>query len=298
MRIIVRQSGGLGNQIFQYAAGVYFANRYGAALTVAADPDPNAASHGSPRPFRLSTFRLGASEVRAANRLEYFLLTTKPAAQPAARLMRGLVGARVFADADAYRFFPELPFSRKPRVVYLRGYWQAAGYAAAVEAQLRQDLTLKDPPTGKNLETLERIASCPCPVSLHIRRGDYLVGDLTLSLLYYQEALRMVRSLHPDAALFVFSDDMEYARAHLPRDLPTCFVDHNDDFSAQEDLRLMAACHHHVIANSSFSWWGAWLNARPGKLVIAPRNWRGDTPSYYPDLYPGGWKAIENPPKS
>ncbi len=289
--------GGLGNQLFQYAAGVYFAKRYGAALTIAADPDANAASWGSPRPFRLSTFRLGAAAVRPENRLEFFLLTMRPSAQRAAHFLRTALGRPLFVDTEGFHFYPDFPYARKPHTVYLRGYWQAAGYAAAVESQLRQDLTLRDPATGMNLEVLDRIAACVCPVSVHIRRGDYLVGDITLSLRYYEEALRMVGGQHPDAALFVFSDDMEYAKANLPRDLPVYFVDHNDDFSAQEDLRLMAACHHHVIANSSFSWWGAWLNARAEKLVIAPRNWRGDTPSYYPDLYPEGWKAIENPPK-
>ena len=299
MRIVVRQMSGLGNQLFQYAAGVYFALRYGATLTIAADPDPTAASLGSPRPFQLSTYQLtSASHVRPANKLEQVLLTFRPCAQGAAEILRTILGTPLFVEPEPFHFYPDLPFRGRPRVFYLRAYWQAAGYAAGVEAQLRREFTLKDPPTGRNLEVLNQIAASACPVSLHIRRGDYLLGkdDLSLSLRYYHQALEIVRGLHATPELFVFSDDMEYARQNLPRDLPLHFVDHNDNFTAYEDLRLMSACRHHIIANSSFSWWGAWLNPRPEKLVIAPRNWAGNKPSFHPDLYPGGWKIIDNPP--
>lgn len=295
MRILVREMGGLGNQLFQYAAGLYYSTRYRVPLVVAADPDPHAASAGYPRPFQLSMFQIQAP-MRPATQIERILLTTNRRFQYMAAGLRGLLGVRLFEEPEPYRFCPELPAKKRARRVYLRAYWQAAGYASAVESRLREELVIKSPPSGKNLETLNRIAESPCPVSVHIRRGDYKLGprDLTLPLRYYEEALNVLSQRFSSPELFVFSDDIEFARQNLCLKAPIHFVGHNDEFNAFEDLRLMAACRHHIIANSTFSWWGAWLDPRADKLVLAPRHWRGYTPSHYPDLYPAGWKTIDN----
>ncbi len=286
---------GLGNQLFQYAAGVYYSELYQVPLSVAADPDPNAASGGYPRPFQLSMFRITAP-VRRANRTEQILLSSHPWRRHAAAILRRLLRVELFVEPQQYRFYPELPAKEKVRCVYLRAYWQAAGYAARVESRLREELRLNYEPSGRNLEVLQRIAASHSPVSVHIRRGDYKRGaqDLTLPMSYYERALAVLRERVPSPELFVFSDDIEFARQNLRRDLKIHFVDHNDEFTAFEDLRLMAACRHHIIANSSFSWWGAWLNPRSDKLVLAPKHWRGQVVSYYPDLYPAGWELIDN----
>jgi hypothetical protein len=295
MHIVVRQMGGLGNQLFQYAAGMYYGKRYGCRLTIAADPDRHAHSQGSPRPFLLGEFRLSV-RARPAHLAEEFLVSRNPRVKRASAVARALFGTLLVVEPEEHRFFPDLPFERRPRVVFLRAYWQAAAYAAAVEAELRRDLTLKNAPAGKNLEVLRRIERSACPVSVHIRRGDYVYGphNLTLSLTYYREAMRRIKEQFPHAELFVFSDDCGFAREHLAPNLPAVYVDHNNLFTGHEDLRLMAACRHHIIANSSFSWWGAWLNPNREKLVIAPKHWRGNTPSYYPELFPDGWQIIDN----
>jgi len=295
MKIIVREMGGLGNQLFQYAAGVYYSTRCQVPLLVAADPDPHAASAGYPRPFQLSMFQIQAP-IRPATKLERVLLTTNRRFRLVAAGLRGLLGAKLFEEPEPFRFLPELPARKRASRVYLRAYWQAAGYAAGVESRLREELTLKSQPTGKNLEMLKRIAASPCPVSVHLRRGDYRLGphDLTLPMHYYEQAILSLRQRFSSPELFVFSDDIEFASQNLSRVLPMHFVGHNDEFSAFEDLRLMAACRHHIIANSTFSWWGAWLNPRADKVVFSPKHWRGRTPSYYPDLYPAGWEIIDN----
>ena len=294
MKIVVRQMSGLGNQLFQYAAGAYYSTRYRVPLTIAADPDRHASSGGSPRPFQLSMFRIQA-QMRPASWLEQVLLTQHAARRKVAARLRRLLGAKLFIEPDPYHFYPDLPW-RDGRVIYLRAYWQAAGYAAAVESRLREEFVLKTEPSGKNLETLNRIAASRCPVSVHIRRGDYkgTGHDLTLPMSFYEKAIAVLRDRLTSPELFVFSDDIEYARQNLSRDLKIHFVDHNNEFTAYEDLRLMGACRHHVIANSSFSWWGAWLTPRSDKLVLAPKHWRGQVVSYYPDLYPAGWELIDN----
>ena len=107
------------------------------------------------------------------------------------------------------------------------------------------------------------------------------------------DALERVRKDIPDAHLYVFSDDPVWAKENLTLDLPTCFISHNGPDRDYEDLRLMSNCQHHIIANSSFSWWGAWLCGNPGKIVVAPDPWFVD-PEWNPrDIVPDGWVRMQ-----
>ena len=293
MKIVSLHKSGLGNQLFQFAAGRYYAKRYGATLEMTKDPPAAVTSHGYPRPFLLSHFQIDARfrEPRLADRIA---LNDRPVLRPlmsAARRAAGIAMCRESLE-QRYRFMPELPFAGKPWLVYLVGYWQVHGIADSIADQLRPELELRQPATGKNLDVLEQIGACRTPVSLHVRRGDYTLaveGNIALPLSFYERAVAHMLARLDDPTFFVFSDDIAFARANLPRSIRTIFVDHNQDATAHEDLRLMAACHHHIIANSSFSWWGAWLNARPEKVVCAPKYWHLRPESYYPDLFPPEW---------
>jgi hypothetical protein len=295
MEIVVRQMSGLGNQLFQYAAGKYFAAKYDARLRISVDPDRNAASYGSSRPFQLSAFRI-ATPMDVATAWERLACAQNPEARRIAETALRLLGARRWSEPEPYRFYPQLPFAKLPATVYLRAYFQAAGYAAAVEPSLRQELQLRQEPQGKDAAVLAAIAASPCPISVHLRRGDYTMGPkiLALPLKYYQIAWQTMLSAFPAAEFFIFSDDFDCARAHLPQAGKRYFVDHNGTETAYQDLRLMAACHHHIIANSSFSWWGAWMNPRPDKMVLAPKYWHNTPQSYFPDLFPAGWRLLED----
>jgi hypothetical protein len=110
---------------------------------------------------------------------------------------------------------------------------------------------------------------------------------------YYERAIAHMSERLDDPRYFVFSDDVEFARENLPRSGGLEFVAHNDDFSAHEDLRLMSSCHHHILANSTFSWWGAWLNGHPEKIVVAPRQWYEGSDNYYPNLFAPEWTLLD-----
>jgi Glycosyl transferase family 11 len=294
MEIAVRQMSGLGNQIFQYAAGLYYATRYKAELRILIDPVKDPASFGSPRPFQLAAFRIPVP-MRKANAVEQLMCAQDSRVQNLTAVARSLVNARLWQEPVPFTFYPELPYTRLPATVFLRAYWQAAGYAQGVEEQLRSDLSFREEPKGKDLEVLERIAASRCPISVHLRRGDYLVGPgLALPMDYYQRAWEALLAEFASPEFFIFSDDIEFAREHLPAGATRHFVSHNDGWTAYNDLRLMAACRHHIIANSSFSWWGAWMNPAQDKVVIAPKHWRTTPGSYYPDLFPEAWRLLES----
>jgi hypothetical protein len=111
---------------------------------------------------------------------------------------------------------------------------------------------------------------------------------------YYTKAINLVTELFPEHTLIVFSDDQQVARDMLPKKRDYLFIEGNDAMNAYNDLHLMSQCRHHIIANSSFSWWGAWLNPNPDKKVFAPQYWANTGHSYFPDLYPDGWTIIDN----
>jgi hypothetical protein len=299
MKVFSKQLSGLGNQLFQYAAGLYFAERYNGQLAVLQEPVIGTLSHGTyHRPFLLSHFQI-AAPTRMLNRFDALML-----AQGGRRLLvsaplksLGRVAVRHELEAKRYHFLEDLYLPSHTRALYISGYWQAYQYAEAVAPQLRSMFRLREPAKGNNQTVLEQIADAPVSVSLHVRRGDYTLsaeGSIALPLDYYRRAIDLIRQRFADPTFFVFSDDLEFARQNLPTDIRRVFVEGNDDFSSHEDLRLMAACQHHIIANSSFSWWGAWLNPNPEKFVVAPRHWHLSAERVYPDLLPPSWHAIDS----
>jgi hypothetical protein len=295
LRLAVRHFSGLGNQLFQYAAGRYYAQRYGGSLRMVIDPPQRAVSNGCPRPFLLSRFRI---PVPAESLL---LLGHRVALSPrwGMEAARRAAGMQVWIQEaeDRQTFQPELPVRSGVRVLFLEGYWQTYKTAEAVGPELRDELQFRESAVDKNRDMLERIQQCGNAISVHVRRGDYKLaaeGQRALPLAYYAKGMAYFQERLSDPVFFVFSDEIAWARENLPRDAPMVFVDHNDDFSSHEDLRLMSGCRHHVIANSTFSWWGAWLNPRPDRVVVAPKHWRMTAGSYYPDLLPPDWVLFDS----
>jgi len=243
----------------------------------------------------LSKFSISAP-VRHQSMYDRLLCSSAWYKRPVAETARNLTSTSIYHPEfhTDWIFIPELPVSSGTKNVYLNGYFQAHQYPRSVEEHLRKEFILRDAPTGKNLEVLNQILSSEAPVSLHVRRGDYTTiygGRDALPMTYYQNATRAIRQHISNPTFFVFSDDIAYCRENLPSGERYIFVDHNSQTEAHEDLRLMSSCRHHIMANSTFSWWGAWLNPSPDKIVLVPDRWL-DEKVPHTDLLPPSWRRI------
>ncbi len=164
--------------------------------------------------------------------------------------------------------------------IYLDGYFQSSDFIGDAESVLRKELTFATNPSRQNIELLKQISDNET-VAIHIRRGDYLTEPSGIyskcELGYYQAAVTKIVDIHGPLMLMVFSDDTQWVVAnfiqHFAESHRITVSEKNQGQTAYEDLRLMSACHHNIIANSTFSWWGAWLNEYPDKIVIAPKKW-------------------------
>lgn len=179
---------------------------------------------------------------------------------------------------------------------YLMGYWQSEKYFGANPQTVRDDFKFRQDLSGENSRLAEEIRNTQS-VSLHIRRGDYASDPKTrkvvslCSLDYYRKAIEYVATRTDNPSFYVFSDDMKWVRENLPIRFPCTYVEHNRQEESYRDMQLMSLCRNNVIANSTFSWWGAWLNSRPDKVVVAPRRWftRGSSGG---DLIPASWVTV------
>ncbi|MFL9879114.1 alpha-1,2-fucosyltransferase [Herbaspirillum rhizosphaerae] len=282
--IVTRLIGGLGNQMFQYAAGRALAQRLGVDLYIDRRAFENYETHA----FGLQHF--AAKLLDAAPR-------DLPGMQRESRLNRWLRrfsgGAMRVVTESAFTFDPAV--LALPDGIYIDGYWQSEQYFADVIQTIRDDFRIATPPSPENQAWLKKIDSV-LSVSLHVRRGDYVSNASasavhgTCDLDYYRRSVsKLVEQAGKEIELFVFSDDPGWVAENLQLPHPTHFVRHNNADTNYEDLRLMSACRHHIIANSTFSWWGAWLDSRSDSIVVAPRQWfRGDKPDAR-DLVPERW---------
>ena len=292
--IITRLIGGLGNQLFQYAAGRRLAQVHGTELKMDVS---GFGDRGYPtvRHYELSPFGIKQA-FATASELKKFT----PHCSMMSRIFkrssqRNMQLPEVYIKQEHFHFEPRI--LELPDGVYLDGYWQSERYFTDVADLIRADLTITTPVDGRNLELMEQINSCNA-VSVHVRRGDYVSDEHTAayhgvcSLDYYHNAIQHVVEAIENPVLFMFSDDPDWVRANLITSYPATIVDHNGSKHCVEDLRLMSACRNHILANSSFSWWGAWLNANPDKIVVAPKRWFNESSIDTSDLVPQQWLRL------
>jgi hypothetical protein len=295
--IIVRLWGGLGNQMFQYAAARRLAHANRTELLLDAAWFGNAAAGDTARRYELSIFAIAErfaapSQVRA---LRGYDIQRWP--RLAKRLLRayGYRERESWARERHYHFDPAV--LRLGDGVYLDGYWQSERYFQDAADLIRTEFAFRPSPAPDNAALLEVIAGCEA-VSLHVRRGDYVANARTAhyhgvcGLDYYARCVDAIAGLVASPHFFVFSDDPAWVRDNLKLPFPATHVTHNGPERAYEDLRLMSACRHNIIANSSFSWWGAWLNDTPVKIVIAPKQWFRDDSVDTADLIPERWHRL------
>jgi hypothetical protein len=318
--VATRLSGGLGNQLFQYAAGRCLAHQCGARLVIDTSPfslprerrkfglglypiDAEIVADGYcypplrpvvklPRPRRASEHgildRIIHRVARSSGTAEELI---RGVARQLDRVTGGAPSLRVFNERD---FDYDVAFASLRGPTYLVGYWQSYKYFEPVHDVVRQEIKLMSPPNQLNSSWLARIKGSNS-VSMHVRRTDYLSPDHVdlhgfCSLSYYDRAMTLMKELVENPIFFIFSDDLEWCRSRIVGP-EINLVDANGADAPQEELRLMASCRHHVIANSSFSWWGAWLGRHAEQTVVRPDRWftpRLDTP----DLFPSAWIAL------
>ncbi len=271
--IITKIIGGLGNQFFQYAMGAALAAHYKVPLKI----DASGFAHYQPHRPRVFALELFQAPVTFAALEEIALLSRYQ--PPAASWKRWLHKKRGLHKLKPVSLVPEKTeyhvddslFALKPPL-YLDGYWQAYPHLEPIADDLRRWFTLKEPANGENAALLATMATQQS-VAVHVRRGDYINHHYSLcSVYYYQQAIRAIRQRFPAAVFYGFSDDPDWIAEHL-NDVNIQIVRHNPETAGHEDLRLMAACKHQIIANSTLSWWAAWLNSNPDKTVFAPQGW-------------------------
>jgi hypothetical protein len=283
--IITQLKGGLGNQLFQYAAG----RRLSLTLGVPLKLDVGFYKRHKQRTYELDQFHVEAGiatdwEVARWRGPRLLTRITQPL---------GLVPRLVLERA--FEFDPSILHLGDGR--YLDGYWQSYRYFADVAQQIRSELAVRTPPSDADRALLNRMAQCDA-VCLHVRRGDYASNPITRQFHglcvpeYYRTAIEGLAARLRTPELFVFSDDMPWVKQNLRFELPTTHVEHHGADRAPLELRLMAGCRHFVIANSSLSWWAAWLSANENPIVYAPRRWFADPAINTADLTPPAWHRL------
>lgn len=209
------------------------------------------------------------------------------------RQLAVLRGPHLFVD----NLHGERPLmSVMPDDCYLMGNWQSEKYFKHIEGIIRTDFVFGKQLTERNSEVAAKIKNSVA-VSLHVRRGDIAANPTALavhglcSLDYYRRAIEYVVRQVERPEFFIFSDDMPWVRKHLKIHHPCHYIGHNRGMECHFDMHLMSLCRHHIIANSSFSWWGAWLNPRRDKIVVAPERWFA-TEFDSADIVPESWVRL------
>lgn len=297
--ILIRFMGGLGNQLFQYALGRHLSLihnrplRFDISGYTALQPDAKAGT----RLFGLTAFNV-SGQIATPAELSYFQMYRRPGTiGRIARLLNSFTPYRrrhyiQEPKAHYWRFHRSVLTSPLAGYVCLEGFWQTEKYFADIATTIRQDFVLRAPAAGEDAEMLSCILRTDS-VAVHVRHGDNATSVAkdhgVLPLAYYQEAARLITREVSHPHFFIFSDGPDWARENLTLPGPTAFVVHNGDEKNYQDLRLMAACKHHVVGNSTFSWWGAWLGKKDHQRVYAPMKYFMELHRDNGDYYPSGW---------
>lgn len=283
--------GGLGNQLFQYALGRRLALICNTSLKL---DIRGFSTYYKLHKYSLFHFNIDENFVTSEEAGKYRNFFSRAFVECNQRIFGNKLGTyyqRNYVKECTEQFDENI--LKVPSDVYIEGYWQTEKYFKEIAQQLRQEFTFKTPPSETNRlmgDVIKRNNS----VSIHIRRTDYVTDAASnqdhgvCGLPYYRRAMTHISERVETPHFYVFSDDMNWVKANLRSEHATTYVDFNNADTNFEDLRLMSLCKHNIIANSTFSWWGAWLNQNDGKIVIAPEKWYASNRSFG-DVVPKEW---------
>jgi len=293
--IVAKLNGGLGNQLFQYAAARRLSIKHATKLKLDIEYLKNSHQKITNRQYCLDKFNIKADIATPLEIAEISGIRPNLKMNLLVRTRRAL-GLNSLAPhaikEKSFQFDPS--FIAAPDDIYMLGFWQSEKYFTDIHNTLRRELSFIQGPQGKNADLASKIAT-ENAVFLHIRRGDYVshpdVAKLngTCDQAYYDRSLSIIADKVRNPVLYVFSDEPEWVRQNMHFPFPTTIIDHNGPDDAHEDLRLMSLCRHAIIANSTFSWWGAWMIDSEDKVVVAPRKWFADPDIDTSDVIPDHW---------
>ncbi|GAB2688352.1 alpha-1,2-fucosyltransferase [Mucilaginibacter koreensis] len=275
--IYSRLISGLGNQLFQYAV----ARQLSLLKQVPLKLDVSFYETQSLRAYKLNHYNIKA-DLATQEELDSFFYVLRSKSIPA-RLYRKIQRLkprhlkRSFKELESWVYEPKL-YSACSNI-YLDGYWQHYKYFEHIDQRIFDELTLKNTEELNQYSIFDSIKKDQQSVSIHIRRGDYISDQDAFNLLgvmplsYYNNAIAHINKKVKAANYYVFSDDLNWASENLKIDGEVQFVDIENGAKDYLELDAMSKCRHQIIANSSFSWWGAFLNRNPDKIVIAPKQW-------------------------
>lgn len=288
--IVTKIIGGLGNQMFQYAAGLALAEKNNVPLLYDISTFSSAYKI---RRFQLNCFNISASEHRLKNSN---VIGNSWIIKRFCDKFSLFKSEKIFIE-KSYNYDPAF-FDIKPNT-FIEGYWQSEKYFENIENIVRKEFTFKNDPYGLNCDWLAKIEDS-ISVSLHVRRGDYIYNKEanefhgTCSLDYYTRAVAQIADrINGKPKLFIFSDDPDWTKNNINLlGFEHSYIGNNNEENCYEDLRLMAACKYHIIANSTFSWWGAWLDSRKDSFTIAPKQWFASNKLNSDDVIPERWLRV------
>ncbi|MES2850565.1 MAG: alpha-1,2-fucosyltransferase [Bacteroidota bacterium] len=277
--VIIQVEGGLGNQMFQGALGFSFINK---GLTTKLDISK----------YETQQSHNGYELERVFNiNQQYCSAAEKAFVKPVSKLRHKMFGNPYKEKTEwQWRYHATV---NKLNSGYLKGYWQCEKYFIEAADLVRQKFVFNPLQDDMNKAMMDKIKSHHS-VSLHIRRGDYMNTGISASLNmdYYNAAIKHINDTISNPVYFVFSDDIDWAKENIKEER-TAFIGWNKGNNSYIDMQLMSHCKHNIIANSSFSWWGAWLNSNAGKTVLAPQQWMPHLKNGS-DVIPEGWVQIPN----
>ncbi len=285
--IVVRLRGGLGNQLFQFSAGYALSRKLGANLYLHYDHSKYEPAHSVPR---LRAFNLPFKQY-VIN--QHGLIRRKGLSGVITRLRAKALQYPTLCCARESHFHYDPQFEALPAGSYLGGYWQSYRYFAQYQDEL-QDLLSLSPAILENHQDLLTSIQQSISVAIHVRRGDYLHKTNTqiyseCSINYYKAAIRKMQACLGQPHFYLFSNCPEWVEQEFQwLELKT----HVSTDSALADFGLMSAAQHHIIANSSFSWWAAWLATHEAQQVIAPKPWFKTKKLSDQDLLPPHWQTL------
>ncbi|NTW53988.1 MAG: alpha-1,2-fucosyltransferase [Chlorobaculum sp.] len=288
--IIVKVTGGLGNQLFQYAAGRHLAFINNSEVVLDLSWYSKIPSADTVRNYELDKYQIKARTTSFTENIFCQIHNNRTIKK------LPLLNKYIYKYKEKSFFFDPNVLSLRDNV-YLNGYWQSQLYFEGIAEIIKNEFTPIATPSEEDAKLISIIKKTSC-IGVHVRRGDY-VSKIntanthgTCSPEYYQNAFSIICSHINNPHFIVFSDDIKWSKNNIDFPGTVSFASHNGAENAFQDLRLMSLCDHQIIANSSFSWWAAWLNQKEDKIIISPKQWFADNTINTSTLIPKEWIKI------